>query len=199
MGPPHYALSEALIVLVAGMVACRLAKEGLWSAAAGSLLLGTAAAIGTVRFGFGLIDDLAAAHRMASQAGGATALALVALQFANPSATMRPMQILASLALAASTLIACLVWPDSATALFIVWLGLAILGAFFRPASHKGLRWQRAGVIAIFLFNVLLVRNSPLLGPGLSWHLFHILIALWILGLWWVLVLSDEPIDGAQV
>ena len=192
MGPPHYALSEALIVLVAGLVTWRLTKEGYWSGAAGSLLLGTAAAIGTVRFGFGLTGDLAAAHRMASQAGGATALALIALQLAIPPST-RPRQVPVSVILAASTLIACLAWPESATALFLFWLGLAILGAFFRPASHKGLRWQRAGVIAIFLFNVLLVRNSPLLGPGPSWHLFHALIALWILGLWWVLVLSNHP------
>lgn len=197
MGPPHYALSEALIVLVAGMVAWRLAKEGYWPGAAGSLLLGTAAAIGTVRFGFGLIDDLGVAHRMASQAGGATALAFIALQFANPSA-MRTWQILVSLTLAASTLIACLVWSESTTVLFLAWLGLAILGALLRPASHKNLRWRRAGVIAIFLFNVLLVRHSPLLGPSPSWHLFHVLIALWILGLWWVLIRSHEPRDRSR-
>jgi len=194
MGAPHYALSEALIVIAACLVAWRLARQYLWLAAAGVLLLGTAAGIGTVRFGMGMVDGLADVHRLVSQAGGATAMALIALQCAFPLDLGRS-RVFGSLALGIATLTASVMQPASATPLFIVWLVVAIGAAFFRPASQESLRWLRAGVIAIFLFNVLLVRRSLFLEAGVSWHLFHGLIALWLLGLWWVLVASQERVS----
>jgi hypothetical protein len=41
-----------------------------------------------------------------------------------------------------------------------------------------------AGAItSIFLINLLLIRQSPLLPPSVSWHLFHILVAVWLLAM----------------
>jgi hypothetical protein len=59
MPAPHYALSEALIVLVAIWVALRMTRRGAWSGALGVAIFGIAAGIGVVRFSLGQIEELA--------------------------------------------------------------------------------------------------------------------------------------------
>ncbi len=187
MPGPHYAISEALIVLVAIWVAYRFAAERAFYGAAGTAILGIAAAIGTIRFGFGWDEEIASLHGSVFQIGGAAAMALIALQLAAKFSKWRGgIGKLAAPALALATLAASLLAPGLSTPIFALWLILAI--AFVIAWPHQGVseRLVRGAVIAVFLANVLLIRRSPTLGPDLSWHLFHTLIALWLLGLWWV-------------
>ena len=192
MGPPHYALSEALIVLVALWVALRFARKRAWLGAAGVAIFGAAAAVGTYRFASGHIEALAQLHRIVSQAGGACAMALVALQLAlgRTRIASRGM-IFGSIALSIAMLVASLSLPKAATLLFVLWLIVAIGAAWRLPAEALGQRARRAALVSLLLFNFLLVRQSAVLGPALSWHLFHVLVAVWLLAVWLVLLPSS--------
>lgn len=181
----HYALSELAIVFVALVAAYDLSCRRMGLAAAGTAIFGLAAAIGVIRFGSGAIDALAALHKAVSQAGGATAMGLIALQMARViglgEAPPRPL--VATLAIV-STLAVALGKPGLATPLFLLWLLLATMLATRLPANVRGQRWIRGAVVGSFLANVLLVRQSAALGPDISWHLFHVLVALWLGALW---------------
>ena len=184
----HYALSEALIVGVGIWVAVQMTRRGMWLGALGTAIFSVAAAIGVIRFGLGRIDELAGIHQTVSQIGGAAAMALVAIQLLMVSGAVRSgWRLNIAVALAAITVAIGLAAREATIALFIAWLIIAIAASAAWPASGVIQRLGRAAVVAIFLTNVMLVRQSPLLGADLSWHAFHVLIAVWLLGLWWLL------------
>lgn len=195
MPAPHYALSEALIVLVAIWVALRMTRRRAWFGALGVTIFGIAAGIGVVRFSLGQIEELATFHRDFSQVSGATAMALVAIQCLKvPPRFWVGWRLGVAIALTAATLGSVLVVPDATILIFLAWLIVAIIACSTWPAASTKQRLLRAGVVAIFLVNLLLVRQSTLLGIDASWHLYHVLIALWLFGLWWVLAkVSDRP------
>ncbi len=193
MPGPHYALSEALIVFAAIWVALRLAGRGAWFGALGVAIFGFAAGIGVVRFGLGRIEELGDFHSTFSQVGGATAMALVALQCLMAAVrSWSGWRLTVAIALIVATPVAGLLVSDAPVPLFLAWLIVAILASSARPASSAKQRLLRAGVVAIFLVNVLLIRRSPFLGADASWHLFHVLIAVWLIGLWWLL--ARDPV-----
>lgn len=158
--------------------------------------MGAAAAIGVVRYGVDRIDELASLHGNFSQVGGAVAMALVALQFAAKFEHWRDgIGRFAAPALTLTTLVAGLVAPDLTTPLFALWLILAIGLVIVWQDQTVVERLLRGSVVAIFLVNVLLVRRSPTLGPDISWHLFHTLIAVWMLGIWWLWSMKQGQAD----
>lgn len=188
MPAPHYALSEALIVLAAIWVAIRLAGRGAWLGALGVAIFGIAAGIGVVRFGLDRIEELANFHRTFAQAGGASAMALVAMQcLMAPASSWVGWRLIVAIGLAVATLALGLIVREATVPIFLTWLFVAIGACLAKPASSTKQRLSRAGVVAIFLVNVLLVRQSPFLGIDARWHLYHALIALWLIGLWWLL------------
>lgn len=193
----HYSLSEALIVVIALWCIARYAGTGLWLAALGTALLGLAAGIGTFRFASGMVEELGELHRTTSQLGGAAAMVLIAIQLMLLVPATRTGGAKAGVAvLAALSAAALLFAPQYATALFILWLLAAIIGSAMLPADRLASRLVRAGVVAIFLVDLLLVRQSPALGPDLSWHLFHVLIAVWLYGMCRILLSAqaDEAV-----
>lgn len=189
MPAPHYALSEALIVFAALWVAWKMARGGGWLGALGVATFGFAAGIGVIRFGFGRIEELADFHQAFAQIGGATAMALVALQ-----CCMGAMRIWSGWRLGLATIFAVatlalgLLEPSASVPAFLAWLIVGAIGCAALPAPGMRLRLARAAVFASFLVNVLLIRRSPLLSMDASWHIYHALIALWLIGVWWVLV-----------
>lgn len=193
MPGPHYALSEALIVIAALWGGWRLARSGALFGVLGVAIFGAAAAVGSLRFGTGRIEELAALHQGVSQIGGATAMALVASQLAMVGWAGRASSAkLVAIVLSTATLVACIASPDLATPLFIVWLVAAIAFAVTLPRHDLPRRLLGGAVVAVFLINLQLVRRSPALGPDLSWHLFHILIAVWIVGVAWIILRENE-------
>ena len=187
MPGPHYALSEALIVLVSLWIAYRFVRYRAFYGAAGVGVIGAIAAVGMVRYGLNLVDPLSGAHRFASQVGGALAMALIALQFVTMLAVW-PRAALPWLGagLAAFTALGVFVFAQLATPLSGLWL-LVLLGAVVaRPHQSLGQRMIAAMIVLGFLANALWVRQSPALGPSLSWHLFHIFTAFWLAGIYWV-------------
>lgn len=188
MPGPHYALSEALIVLVGVWVVLKMTRRGMGFGALGVAIFSVAAGIGVIRFGLAQIEELTPVHQAASQIGGAAAMALVAIQLLMaPAKSWTGWRLSFAMALVASTLVLGMIAREATVPLFTVWLLIAIVASAVWPASGMSQRLSRAGVVAIFLANVLLVRQSSILSADTSWHLFHVLIAVWLLGIWWLL------------
>ncbi|WP_430417690.1 hypothetical protein [Parasphingorhabdus sp.] len=196
MPGPHYAISEAFIVLAAIWSTIFLSRTGHRLAALGCAIFGCAAAIGVYRFGAGEISELAGFHKDFSQIGGSIAMALISAQFllAEPLVNRTAVGRWAIwAAVIVSAMFACAV-PTLTTPLFIIWLSVAIIAAALIPASTIAGRLSLAALVSVFLINLLLIRQSPQLGPDLSWHLFHILVALWLLAI--VYIFEYRRSDG---
>ena len=78
MGPQHYAISEAAVLVSALVCLVALTKAGKPLAAVAAGLLGLAGAIGVVRFGAQRVEALKVVHQLVSQMGGLTAMGLMA-------------------------------------------------------------------------------------------------------------------------
>jgi hypothetical protein len=179
----HYAISDAVVLVAAIWCVWQFAQNNLSFAAIGAGLFGLAAAIGTWRFGTGAVDALATVHRNVSQLGGMIGLALIASQAAIlslPKRRLRDGSILASLLIGGSIL-AALVWPASGPTLFIGWSAVVATAAFCLSAGPIWRRLAWAFAASLLLLATLFVLSSPFLSPGVSWHLYHIIVALWLL------------------
>jgi len=200
---PHYALSELLIVL-AGVGAARAClNQGRAAAALGILLFSGAAALGAVRFGLdrdgSLIVALADVHSLAGTLGGTAAMtALVYDLLARRVSATRwagsPLKrryiVAVSLALAFAMAFPVLIVP-----LFAIWSLLFIILATRSAALFQLPPVKVFALSALMLFNVLLFRQAAWLSPGVSWHIFHVLTAVWLAGLGYVL---SRPLPAVQ-
>ncbi|MFZ1742357.1 MAG: hypothetical protein WAT93_05860 [Pontixanthobacter sp.] len=183
---PHFALSELLIVLAAVICGTSFGKSKLRLAAAGALLFGAIAAIGAIRFGTGRVDAMADLHKNFTQSGGAIAMSLVAAQLALLGIfRAKNVQYWVYGAVAVSALTA-ICMPSATALIFIAWLIIAMASAAFLAADGPIERICRVLLVGIFLINLVAVRQSPWLTAGISWHLFHTLVAVWLVGLLWV-------------
>lgn len=77
MPGPHYAISEAVLVVAVLWSTVRLFRGGYVLAATGILLFGLAAAMGVWRFGTDAIDEWETVHRTMSLTGGVIGLTLI--------------------------------------------------------------------------------------------------------------------------
>ncbi|OYU16185.1 MAG: hypothetical protein CFE37_02240 [Alphaproteobacteria bacterium PA4] len=174
--PLHYALTDGLVALVGLLGALWLWRRGLSLGAAGVALFGLAGAIGVTRITSGAIDSLAGIHRFASQVGGLAGLWLITAEIARGHGwrLASPLIIIAAI-----TALAVLV-PASLPPLFILGLlaGCALL--WFGDGPQQRAPFAALG-FALMLPNVLFVRQAPLLTPDLRWHVYHLLVALWLL------------------
>ncbi len=173
--PAHYALSDAVIVLVTIYTAVALARERSFLPASAMACFGIAAAVGVVRFGVGLQAQLATLHAGASQLlglAGAVALAAAGLHRFGNGKDM--------LLAAASLIFAAVVFILARTLiapLFILALGLALCGALLQVA-RTGSGWLTSAGLILLLVNALVIRRAPWLTEAIAWHSYHLLIAL---------------------
>jgi hypothetical protein len=197
MPGPHYALSEALLVVAALWAAVRLYRGGYILAAPGILLFGLAAAMGVWRFGSsafdgGAIDEWATIHRTLSLTGGAMGLTLIVAELLRVRFALFRSSAAMGAQIGAALLIGAIVYSDPGAAIPLFFVPTLLVGgvvlAYLAPAQTQGGQIAGAGLFAIFLFNILIVRQSPTLGPAVSWHLYHILIAVWVVGVSWILL-----------
>lgn len=180
--PTHYALSEAILVIVAALCMRRLGRSQLMFAAGGAALFGFAAALGTLRFGLGLGRELSGVHRFVSQNGGVVAMGLITadcLRMLAPNLQRRLLN-LVLLGVIVCSLLASVMLPVMTIPLILGWSVLLAVASFFLPAESVRNRLAAFGLAALFPVNALVVRRSPLLTPELSWHLYHIVIAVWL-------------------
>ncbi|WP_338302303.1 hypothetical protein [Erythrobacter sp. Dej080120_24] len=174
-------MSELVIVGAAFWSVWRLGRVAMWSGAIGALIFGLIAFVGALRFGLGEVDAWQGMHQAASQIGGAAAMALVAMQLVLATGRLgeaRGLPLAIGLGLATGLLAG--LFRESATIIFIVWLLTAIFAAWSLPANNVFQRVAAAAIVAVLLVNVLLIRKSAMLSEGASWHLFHLLLAFWL-------------------
>jgi hypothetical protein len=185
---PHYAISESLIVFAALWSVIKLGRQGLWLAALGSAIFGAAAAIGVYRFASNEIDALAVFHKDFSQKGGSIAMALISAQLILRSPAVSRNAAMRRVVFAAIFLTGCTaaLAPEITTPLFLTWLICAIITVLFLGRQDAGHRIASGAFTSIFLINLLLIRQSPFLNPSVSWHLFHIGVAVWLVGMLYV-------------
>lgn len=176
--PPHFAISEAMVALASIWTGVVLFRRNQPLAAAGVAMFGLAAAVGTVRFSAGLVEPLAQAHRLMSQTGGLVGFLLLLLALA-PTAGLKARPWVGALALVALLgLTASLPFTGP-----IVAVGALVAGAvcLAMTPGRPSERLVAAAAYGLMLPDILLVRNAAWLDPSVRWHLYHALIALWLL------------------
>ncbi|MEY2882624.1 MAG: hypothetical protein RL490_348 [Pseudomonadota bacterium] len=174
--PLHYALTDGLVALVGLLGAIWLWRRGLALSAAGVALFGLAGAIGVVRITSGAIEALAGVHRFASQVGGLAGLWLITADIARSHGRRLASPLII---IAAITALAVLV-PASLPPLFILGLLAGVALLWFGNGTQQRAPLAALG-FALMLPNVLFVRPAPLLTPDLRWHVYHLLVALWLM------------------
>lgn len=192
--PPHYAISEALIVLAALYCGWRLFRRDQWMGAIGVLLFGAAASIGVYRFPTGQVQELAAVHRWAGQIGGLIGMGLIASECIRKAlpASRKTGAMRACLIVIVISLLIALLKPALAVPLFLLWSLICIVGATALPAKSIINRFGFAALASLMLLNVVFLRQSNHLTQDVSWHAFHTLIAIWIFAIYWVLSIQTE-------
>ena len=199
----HYALSELLIVLAGFGAAQACLSQGHKAAALGILLFSGAAALGVVRFGLdrdgSLIAALADVHRLAGTLGGTAAMTALVYDLLARRASaahwagsplQRRYMVTVSVALAFAMAFPVLIVP-----LFAIWSLIFITLATRSAALLQLPPAQVFALSALMLLNVLLFRQAAWLSPAVSWHIFHVLTAVWLAGLGYVLT---RPLPAAS-
>ena len=186
----HYAISELLIVVAGIWTAQRMFKNDHRAAALGILLFIAAAGIGVVRFGFdrdgSLIAGLADIHRIAGTLGGTTAMMCLVYDMLGRRAAWLIWQN-RYLAVAVMALAAAIAFPRLIVPFFALWsLGFIWLVSRAAPSLERPTA-QAVAMASLMLFNVLVFRQSPYLAPAVGWHIFHVLVAVWLVGLGFLL------------
>lgn len=190
--PPHFAISEAFIVLAAIYCGWALYRSGFWMASVGVLCFGAAAAVGVYRFPSGHVEALADIHRWAGQMGGLIGMIFITSELSKKAAPTSKWDngkwVFGGFILASILLV--LIKPIMAVPLFLMWLLLGIGAAFANPYAVLSHRIRFALGTSLMLFNVLFLRQASYLHPYVSWHAFHIVIAIWIFVISWILMWS---------
>ena len=185
----HFALSEVVLVITAIWCVVKFTRAHLYFAAVGTFILGLTALIGSVRFGFGEIESMAVVHKTASMVGGVIAVTLIASQFvlANFQPTRRKTVGRLLVLTALASCLGAVMISGAGTIVFVVW---SLVGSIWAFSALKGPLWSRcliAVAVSGLLLDQLFVSQSPVLGPNLSWHLYHLIIAVWLVFLWKIL------------
>lgn len=192
--PPHYAISEAFIVIAALYCGWKLASRSQWMGAIGVLFFGAAASIGVYRFPSGQVAELASIHRWAGQIGGLTGMGLIAIELLTKAAPQSKKSVLKWGLL--FTLLAMVLTANLkatlAVPLFLLWSIIAIIAAFTLPTSSLLKRLGFATIASVMLLNVIFIRQSNALSQDISWHIFHTFIAIWIFGIYWMLTWQSK-------
>jgi hypothetical protein len=170
--PLHYALTDALVALVAAWGVWQMLQSRQHVAALGFALFALAGFIGTVRIISGQIDQLVMAHKMASQLGGIAGIALLLSQILR-NTLWRHAPAISLLAALAAVAIGAIV-PAVGATLFVAML-LVAAALLLKARAFVG-----AAGFALMLINVSLVRQSAILGPDISWHAYHVIVAIWL-------------------
>ena len=175
----HYAISELMISLAALWAARLLWPHNLRWAAFGLLVFGAAAAIGVVRFPTGMIEEWAAFHRFAGTMGGVLAMQALTQQLIKTDTPVYRLHfVLALVALGVA-----LALPWTRVPLFAIW-SLAFIWRISAATPEIDVsKFMKACIGGLMLFNALVFRQSPFMAPAVSWHIFHVLLASWIMGL----------------
>ena len=188
--PVHYALTELLIVAACISSVNKLSRNNYYFALFGVVLIGIAAAIGAVRFGLLSNEFIVQLNKILALYAGVLCLSLVATQIVfNLN-----FKILGWIVFALSLLSIAsgFVWPKLLLIkLIYFWSILSTSLVLFIPEEGISKRILKSILMSILLISFLTVSKrgllSDILGADLSFHLYHALIAIWVVSISFVI------------
>jgi hypothetical protein len=185
MLPAHYAITEILIVIATYFSVKKLFYYKNYYAAIGILLIGITAFIGAIRFGVISNDFMVYLNRVLAVFAGIITMSLISIQIVNNSLSKRIAHLL--LAISILTFLLLFVWtqPIFKLAALFIWSFAAILLTFQIPQESISSKFLKSLTMAILLIAFLTLSKgiglfTDLFPPSISFHIYHILIALWV-------------------
>ena len=185
MLPAHYAITEVLIVIATYFSVKKLFYYKNYYAAIGILLIGITAFIGAIRFGLISTDFMVYLNRVLAVFAGIITMSLISIQIVNNSFSRKLAYLL--LAISILTFLLLFVWTQPVFKLIslFMWSFAAILLTFQIPQKSISLKFLKSLTMAILLIAFLTLSKgiglfTDLFSPSVSFHVYHILIALWV-------------------
>ena len=193
--PAHYALSEILIVIASLYTARQLSTNKNYFALIGILLLGLTAAIGAVRFGIINSELIVQINKILALYAGISALSLVSTQLLFNSYLKNFGKYLFLIAF--FSILGALLFPKLLLLnLIYLWSIVSIILSIFLCEKIIAKKILNGILMSILIFGFLFLSKRGLfaesLGADLSFHLYHIFIAAWILSMGYVLNLRNN-------
>ena len=193
--PAHYALIEILIVIASLYYALQLYKNKNYFALIGILLLGLTAAIGAVRFGIINSELIIQINKILALYAGISALSLVSTQLIFNSYLKNFGKYIFLIALV--SILGALLFPKLLLLnLIYLWSIVSVILAIFLCEKTIAKKILNGILMSILIFGFLFLSKRGLfaesLGADLSFHLYHIFIAAWILSMAYVLNLRNN-------
>ena len=193
--PAHYALSEILIVIASLYTARQLSTNKNYFALIGILLLGLTAAIGAVRFGIINSELIVQINKILALYAGISALSLVSTQLIFNSYLNNFGKYIFLIALV--SILGALLFPKLLLLnLIYLWSIVSIILSIVLCEKIIAKKILNGILMSILIFGFLFLSKRGLfaesLGADLSFHLYHIFIAAWILSMGYVLNLRNN-------
>ena len=193
--PAHYALSEILIVITSLYTAGQLSTNKNYFALIGILLLGITAAIGAVRFGIINSELIIQINKILALYAGISALSLVSTQLIFNSYLKNFGKYIFLIALV--SILGALLFPKLLLLnLIYLWSIVSVILSIFLCEKIIAKKILNGILMSILIFGFLFLSKRGLfaesLGADLSFHLYHIFIAAWILSMGYVLNLRNN-------
>jgi hypothetical protein len=186
MLPAHYAITEILIVVATYFSVKKLFYYKNYYAAIGILLIGITAFIGAIIFGLVSTDFMVYLNRVLAVFAGIITMSLISIQIVNNSFSRKLAYLL--LAISILTFLLLFVWTQPVFKLIslFMWSFAAILLTFQIPQKSISLKFLKSLTMAILLIAFLTLSKgiglfTDLFPPSVSFHVYHILIALWVI------------------
>jgi hypothetical protein len=186
MLPAHYAITELLIVIAAYFSINNLLNGKNYFAAVGVFLIGLTALIGAIRFGIFSSDLIVYLNKILALFSGILALSLVSIQIISNDISKKIASI--ALAISAVTFLSLFIWtqPIFKLSILFIWAIFSIILTFSLPQKSLLMRLFKAFLMSIILIAFLTLSKqlgifTKSLSPSLSFHLYHILIATWVI------------------
>ena len=178
--PAHFALSEILIVIVGAYSIKVFLQHKLNFAAAGVLVLVIAAFLATLRFGLNMHAELKSSHQLFTALSLLFGVPLITIDVIKKSQFLNEKIILVFVLIMALISIYIFFQAKSLIVIYaIVWLVIGIIFSFLIPREKISSRVVSSFIFSIILIN-LIVRQVQLFEPNLSWHFYHVVVAVWL-------------------
>ena len=183
MPPAHFALTEVLIVFVSIYSVYLLNSRKDFFALFGIVLIGLAATLGAIRFGLNSSETIVKLNTILGIYSGLTCIGLISVQMAYNLQWKQIYKLL--LAILSISLIVSILWPKHFIFyLILIWSLISILIVMDYPNTNIIKKIYRGMAMSILLIGFLTVRKNGLLTdlfiPSVSFHIYHIMIAVWI-------------------
>ena len=182
--PAHYAITEIVIIVVSLYSIYILNNRKDYFAMIGISFIAFAATVGAIRFGLTTNVSIVHLNKILGIYSGLSCIGLVCVQMAFNLQWKYVYKIL--IAILILSLFFSILWPKQFIFFYLIlmWSAISILTVMNYPNIKITKRIMRGLLMSMLLISFLTVRKNgvlaDLLGPSMSFHAYHIIIALWI-------------------